>query len=174
MAINPVNITIQQHKEDATIYGLVKRLGAYTYLPDATRNYTIFNQDVVNRLVGYREKAIPLILETLSTTNKENVAAEGLYVLDRMIDAGVKGIDKTYPVISRFNNTISPTLQTLLAGIYRKTQVPDAFGPLCKMLIRDSMQPDYPFFDPTEEIGGAILEYLQNKSAVSLYSRVQE
>ena len=172
MAIYPVSITIQQYKDDASIYEQCKRLGIYTRLPDATRNYTIFNHDVVSKLVRYGEKAIPSILNILKTTNKENVAAEGLYILDRMIDAGVNDIEKTYPVISRFNSTTSPTLQVLLAGIYRKTQVPDGFGPLCKMLIRDSMRQDYPYFDPTEEIGGAILEYLRNKNAVNAYSNL--
>ncbi|MDD3014764.1 MAG: hypothetical protein PHC34_13770, partial [Candidatus Gastranaerophilales bacterium] len=88
--------------------------------------------------------------------------------------AGVKGIDKTYPVLSRFNNTESPTIQVLLAGIYRKIQVPDAFGPLCKMMIRNSLKPDYPYFDPTEEIGGAILDYIRNKNAILEYNKISD
>lgn len=65
-----------------------------------------------------------------------------------------------YPVLARFNNTTSPNIQTFLAGIYRKIQVPDAFGPLVKMLIQNSMRPQTANFDPNEEIGGAILSYL--------------
>ena len=85
--------------------------------------------------------------------------------MDRMIENGTKGIEKLYPVFSRFNTTTSPNIQTFLAGIYRKIQVPDAFGPLVKMLIQNSLQPQnhYQPFDPNEEIGGAILSYLKNQ-----------
>ena len=77
-----------------------------------------------------------------------------------------KGVDKNkiaelYPVLSGYNETNSPNIQTFLAGIYRKTKIPDAFGPLVKMLIKDSINPQIDAnFDPTEEIGGAILDYI--------------
>ena len=61
---------------------------------------------------------------------------------------------------ARFNNTDSPNIQTFLAGIYRKTQVPDAFGPLVVMLVQNAKNPPKTYFDPNEEIGGAILSYL--------------
>ena len=79
-----------------------------------------------------------------------------------MLDNGVKGIDKMYPTFARFNDTKSPNIQTYLAGVYRKTKVPDAFGPLVKMLIKNSISEEKPTanFDPNEEIGGAILDYL--------------
>ena len=82
-----------------------------------------------------------------------------------MHDNGTKGIDKLYPVLARFNNTQSPNIQTFLAGIYRKIQVPDAFGPLVKMLIQNSQKPADPnqIFDPNEEIGGAILSYISDR-----------
>ena len=86
-----------------------------------------------------------------------------------MIDEGVEAskVAELYPELSRYNNTNSPNIQTFLAGIYRKTKVPDAFGPLVAMLIRNSINSAkiqaenniYPF-DPNEEIGGAILDYL--------------
>ena len=101
----------------------------------------------------------------LTHSNHEAQITETLYILDRMIDNGTKGIDKLYPIFSRFNNTNSPNIQTFLAGIYRKIQVPDAFGPLVKMLIQNSLQPHNPqqTFDPNEEIGGAILSYLSDR-----------
>lgn len=70
-----------------------------------------------------------------------------------------------YPVFARFNNTTSSNIQTYLAGIYRKTQVPDAFGPLVKMLVQNSLKPPNPYqtFDANEEIGGAILSYLSDR-----------
>mgnify|MGYP001107765441 FL=1 len=62
-------------------------------------------------------------------------------------------------------------MQVFLAGIYRKTQVPDAFGPLCSMLIRNSIKPNKNVnFDPNEEVGGAILEYIRNKKAAETYN----
>ena len=77
------------------------------------------------------------------------------------LDEGNKEIADLYPTLSKYNDTNSPNIQTYLAGIYRKTKVPDAFGPLCTMLIRNSINPpkDCPF-DPNEEVGGAILDYL--------------
>ena len=86
-----------------------------------------------------------------------------------MIDNGVKGVDKLYPTLSKYNNSESPDIQVFLAGIYRKTLVPDAFGPLNRMLIKQILQPNSPHFDPTEEIGGAILEYIRSYSAQNLY-----
>ena len=59
----------------------------------------------------------------------------------------------------------------MLAGIYRKTQVPDGFGPLMGMFLKNTMNPvkNVPF-DPNEEVGGAILEYLRNKTAQEVYA----
>ena len=98
--------------------------------------------------------------EILTYSNNETQIVETLHIVNSMLDDGVKGIDKMYPVFARFNNTDSPNIQTYLAGIYRKTQVPDGFGPLVKMLIKNSMRPQTSNFDPNEEIGGAILAYL--------------
>ena len=82
-----------------------------------------------------------------------------------MLENNTKGVEKLYPILSRFNNTESPNIQTFLAGIYRKIQVPDAFGPLVSMLIKNSLNPqNYSApFDPNEEIGGAILSYLSDR-----------
>jgi hypothetical protein len=81
-----------------------------------------------------------------------------------MLDNNVKGIDKMYYALSRFNNTTSPEIQTFLSGIYRKTQIPDAFGPLVRMLFQNSINPQSTQkFDPNEEIGGAILSYLSDR-----------
>ncbi|MFA6989058.1 MAG: hypothetical protein WC197_03215 [Candidatus Gastranaerophilaceae bacterium] len=173
------NAKIFQHFLQSTantqISLLVSKIGENVQLPDSSRNYCLFNQEVVAGIVSKREQAVPYVVEKLKTATDEKVIAEGIYVFDRMIDAGVKGIEKTYPILSRFNNTTSPTIQTFLAGIYRKTQVPDAFGPLLKMIIRNSFLPPSttcPNFDPNEEIGGAILDYLRNKSAQEWYKKV--
>ena len=103
------------------------------------------------------------IYNVLATSNNEAEITETLYITDRLIEAGTEGIDKMYPVLARFNNTNSPNIQTFLAGIYRKIQVPDAFGPLVAMLIRNSINPPQSNFDPNEEVGGAILAYISDR-----------
>ncbi len=132
-------------------------------LPSGNRNYTIFDQNKVDCFVSQKEAALPYLADILARSNNEEQVAETLYIIDRMADSGVKGIDKMYPVLSRFNNTTSPNIQTFLAGIYRKIQVPDAFGPLVKMLIQNSLRPQTSNFDPNEEIGGAILAYISDR-----------
>ncbi len=131
-----------------------------TQLPSGNRNYTIVNPDKVNYFVNQKEKALPYIADVLIHSNNEAQITETLYILNSMLDNGTKDVEKMYPVLARFNNTTSPNIQTFLAGIYRKIQVPDAFGPLVKMLIQNSMHPQTSNFDPNEEIGGAILSYL--------------
>ena len=134
-------------------------------MPNRNRNYCLFDQNKVDYFVKQKENALPYLTDILEHSNNEAQVTETLYIMDRMLDNGTKGIDKLYPVFSRFNETQSPNIQTFLAGIYRKIQVPDAFGPLCKMLIQNSMKPNNPnqSFDPNEEIGGAILSYLSDR-----------
>lgn len=131
-------------------------------LPQGERNYTIFDEKRIQYYVSQREKAIPHLKFVLQTSSDEGEIVEALYITDRLVDEHVKGIPAMYPVLSKFNNTKSDNIQSFLAGIYRKTQVPDGFGPLVKMLIQNSMKQT-----PTpanEEIGGAILEYIRNYS----------
>ncbi len=134
--------------------------GSQVLLPSGNRNYTIVNQNKVDYFVSQKEASLPYLADVLIYSNNEEQIVETLHILNSMLDSGVKNIDKMYPVLARFNNTTSPNIQTYLAGIYRKTQVPDAFGPLVKMLIKNSMNPPTSNFDPNEEIGGAILSYL--------------
>lgn len=132
-----------------------------TQMPNIRQNYITVDKNKVDAFVKQGENALPYISDVLQHSNNETQITESLYILDRMLDSGVKNVDKMYPVLSRFNNTKSPNIQTFLAGIYRKTQVPDAFGPLVKMLVQNSINPNpTPFFDPNEEIGGAILSYI--------------
>lgn len=125
--------------------------------PNQYRNYCVFNID--------KMKSLPEIKSSLENPKSEDEVLEDLYTLNIMLDKGVnEEVNKVadlYPVLSKYNNTNSPNIQTYLAGIYRKTKVPDAFGPLCAMLIRNSINPPQnSCFDPNEEIGGAILDYL--------------
>ena len=142
---------------------------ANVQLPTANRNYAVFDKNKVDYFVAQKEQALPYLKNVLATSTDEKQIIEALYIADRLIDNGTNGIPEMYPLFSRFNGTNSPNIQTFLAGIYRKIQVPDAFGPLVTMLIKNSMKPTssqglQPNFDPNEEIGGAILEYIKNYS----------
>lgn len=129
-------------------------------LPQGSRNYVLVDQAKVDYFVKQREQALPYIADILGHSNNEAQITETLYIFNSMIDAGVQDTRRMYPVLARFNNTQSPNIQSFLAGIYRKMQVPDAFGPLVKMLIQNSTRPQTANFDPNEEIGGAILSYI--------------
>ena len=131
-------------------------------LPQAGRNYCIFDKGEVDYFVNQGEKALPVLTDILVHSQNEAQITETLHIMNKMIDNGTKGIDKLYPYFSKFNNTSSPNIQSYLAGIYRKTQVPDGFGPLVKMLIQNSLKNNQnQLTDPNEEIGGAILSYLK-------------
>ena len=128
------------------------------------KNYLEFNKEKVDFFVNQGERALPYLNQIILNSYNEYQLTETLYILDRMLEKGTKNIDKMYYSLSRLNNTNSPYIQTFLAGIYRKTQIPDAFGPLVSMLIKNSFKTDTPAnFDPNEEIGGAILSYISDK-----------
>ncbi len=152
----------------------VSQLGQGVQMPDKQRNYCVFNQERVKEILAQSYHAMPVVDEFLKQATTEQQVLEGLYVIDRMIDNRVEGADKLYPTLSRFNDTTSPNIQVMLAGIYRKTLVPDAFAPLNKMLLRQAFFPNSPYFDPTEEIGGAILEYLRAAGAKEVYKKPLE
>lgn len=87
-------------------------------LPTPQRNYCIFDKNEVDYFVKQKENAIPYLTDILAHSNNEAQVTETLFVMDRMIENGTKGIDKLYPVFARFNNTTSSNIQTYLAGIY--------------------------------------------------------
>ena len=127
--------------------------------------YCEFDQNKVDLFVNAKEKAIPTLTKMLGEAKTEDEICEGLYIADRMIANGTKGMDKMYyGSFSRFNEDRSPNVQSLLSGVYRRILVPDAFGPLMKMLVTNILVPpkDAPF-DPNESIGGSILEHIKAK-----------
>lgn len=130
--------------------------------PNQSQNYCKFDISVYKR-AEQGERQIPLIQAELKKPRNEEQVIEDLFILNLMLDNGIEKqkIANIYPELSKYNDTKSPNIQTFLAGIYRKTKIPDGFGPLVKMLIQDSINPpENAHFDPTEEIGGAILDYL--------------
>jgi len=123
------------------------------------RNYRTFPQLTTDYLVKQGEKNFPAYSNNLK--NGKNVV-DTLYILDRIEENKTGDASKLYPDLSRYNKTKDPEIQTFLAGIYRKTQVPDAFGSLIAMLIQNAINPPKTYFDPNEEIGGAIISYLKH------------
>lgn len=129
--------------------------------PNRSRNYCLFDENSIKRKV--QKGNLKEIENSLKNPTSEASVIEDLYVLNLMLDNGADKVEisNLYPTLSKYNDTKSPNIQTFLAGIYRKTKIPDAFGPLVKMLIQDSINPQKNAgFDPTEEIGGAILDYI--------------
>ena len=128
-------------------------------MPRGRRSYCVFDEKRINN-----KKDIEVIKNTLANPQSDDDVLESLYALNLMIDEDdkfIKDATNLYSVLSKYNNTKNPNIQTFLAGIYRKTKVPDAFGPLFAMLIQNSINPPKDcHFDPNEEIGGAILDYL--------------
>lgn len=125
--------------------------------------YCEFDNEKVDLFVNAKERAIPAVTKMLQEAKTEDEICEGLYIADRMIANGTKGMDKMYyGTFSKFNENRSPNVQSLLSGVYRRILVPDAFGPLIKMLVQNIMVPpkDAPF-DPNEAIGGSILEHIK-------------
>ena len=129
--------------------------------PNQYRNYCIIELP--------KRRNLEEIKTSLENPKSEDTVIEDLYELNLMLDEGNKNVAALYPTLSKYNNTDSPNIQSFLAGIYRKTKVPDAFGPLIVMLIRNAVNNTHPNpprwrenneFDPNEEIGGAILDYL--------------
>lgn len=136
--------------------------------PNQYRNYCIIELP--------RRRNLDEIKTSLENPSSEDSVIEDLYELNLMLDEGHEEVADIYPTLSRYNQTNSPNIQSFLAGIYRKIKVPDAFGPLIAMLVRNAVKqtgtnninygiPDVslsftPTPDPNEEIGGAILDYL--------------
>lgn len=154
---NNINMAGQNNPREKVYFSVMT-----TMLPEGERNYSLFNQNKVNFIVSQEKAALPYLKNVLQTSEDESEIVESLYIIDRMIDKGVKGIPAMYPIFAKFNDTKSQNIQAFLAGIYRKTQVPDAFGPLVKMLIQNSNKQEST--TANEEIGGAILEYIRNYS----------
>ena len=124
--------------------------------PNQYRNYCVFNP-----MITSKTKCLDEIKLSLEQAKTEDEVLEDMYILNLKLDEGEHGIDELYPALSKYNQTKSSNIQTYLAGIYRKTKVPDAFGPLWVMLIQNAINPPKNCgFDPNEEIGGAILDYL--------------
>lgn len=149
------------------IISSINSLGKNVQKPNSKRNYTLYDKNKVENIARYGLSAIPYIENYLNNERNEAQVFEALCVIDKMADYKVPELYKIYPVLSKYNDTKSAMLQVMLAGIYRKILVPDAFGPLCKMLYQQIASKEKLPFDPSEEIGGAILEYIRNYGIIN-------
>ncbi len=147
--INSINTFIQNNNAKST-HIPTKPAGNFRVFPQLTTDY----------FVKQGEKNFPALAQNLKSG--KNVV-QTLYIIDRIQENRTGNAAKLYPQLSLYNKTRNPEVQTFLAGIYRKTQVPDAFGPLVAMLIQNSLNPPKTYFDPNEEIGGAIVSYFAPK-----------
>lgn len=127
-------------------------------IPQRYNNHKQFSQLTTDYFVKKGEQSFPAMEQNLK---KGKNVVQTLYILDRIQENKTGDVAKLYPSLSQYNKTKDAEIQTFLAGIYRKTQVPDAFGPLVAMLIQNSLNPPKSYFDPNEEIGGAIISYIR-------------
>jgi len=156
--IKPISMTTDQ---------IVKNFITKSYkpceLPTKTRPYTLFDNKKVDSFVKNRELAIPKLGRLIDNAQTEAEKTECAFIADQMAEVGTKGMDLLYPKLSKFNNEKSPNVQTFLSGFYRKTLNPDGFAPLVKMMMDNiNNPPKDSSFDPNEEVGGAVLEYLRD------------
>ena len=131
---------------------------------DIAKRHCNFN-DNVYAFMDSQKNDLAEIKNSLNNPASEDEVVADLFILNQMIDkdeeVSAEDVKKIYPALSKYNQTKNPNIQTLLAGVYRKIQVPDAFGPLVVMLIQNAINPPKDCgFDPNEESGGAILDYL--------------
>lgn len=138
-------------------------------LPTKARPYAIFDDERIDTFVKSREAGVPLIAKLADNAKTEAEKTECIFIADQMAEAGVKGMDKLYYNFSRFNGDKSPNVQTFLSGFYRKTLNPDGFGPLVKTMMDNINSPHRNLsYDPNEEVGGAVIEYIRDAFQKSL------
>lgn len=96
----------------------------------------------------------------------------GLYLAERLIEAGQAPPKNLYATVSPLNRHPHPLVQIYLAGLYRHLDAPQAFGPMLETLMRDTFTPRNPNTPPTwdvaEEVGGTLLQLIANRTAKAL------
>jgi hypothetical protein len=136
-----------------------------------------FNYPLIEAIVNQREQAVPVLYQHILQTPVEDVPkiVEQIYTAQRLAEAGVRGVEKLYGAVSRWNGHPDPYVQIYLAGLYRKLGLPETFGPLVAGLVREAVY-HYPgrslWLDPTEETGGAVLQLIAEKTAEETVKRL--
>lgn len=130
-------------------------------LPNEKCNYSKYDELKAQKILSDKDNSLASVLDFLKKTDDEKEVTAGLLLVNRFLDNGKQNKDLIYPVVSRFDYNKSPNVQTMLAGVYRKILVPDAFGPLMSMFIKNVENKVTKPFDPNTEVGGALYEYFK-------------
>lgn len=175
-SLNKYNITFQQNDQTSTRQ-LIYKFCNTTKLPSREVNHCTFDEQLVQKILLHKQIAVQVIFDNLAkernqNLNKKNIVAN-LYLLNRLIDENVQ-FDKQfgYSILSQYNDSDDPNIQTMLAGIYRKTLIPQAFLPLVSMLTKQENILSYNNFSPKAEICGALLEYMKVSNAQFAYEQI--
>lgn len=151
-----------------TVESLVTQLGQQTRL-DPSTGLVALNQPLMDRITQCRERALPALSQTLTTTDNPLTLHETLLTLEQMKRAGVIGVDHLYPVASRLNDYPHPLVQIALAHFYSSMDLQCPFGPSVVGLVRsaDRGASDYPYpsWNPAEAWGHAVSEQMSRQNA---------
>ncbi len=144
----------------------VLQLGRSTRMDPATGNLWM-NMPLIERLAQSGPRVVQPLYQLLQVSMETPQVVEALYLAQRLAEQHVPGVSALYAAAARFNQTRNPLVQIYLAGFYRKLNVPESFGPMLDMFIRNVLQPPAPIpggiSNPQEEIGGTLLELIARK-----------
>lgn len=143
------------------------QLGTQTVI-NPYNGFVQMNLPLIETFVRQGQSIIPTLYQLLNQSMQPNQILEGLYLAQRLAEEKTPHVRSLYASAARFNDTTNPLIQVYLAGFYRKLNVPESFGPMLEMLIRNAQQPKSAAIqaglNPAEEIGGTILHQIQNRS----------
>lgn len=127
------------------------------------------NTPLVEQLARQGPSVVDPLYQLLLTSPHRTQVAEGLYLAQRLAESKTSNVRKLYAAAARFNTTTDPLIQVYLAGFYRKLGVPESFGPMLAMLMRNSQQAVSSYVpnatQANEEVGGTLLQLLAEKTA---------
>jgi hypothetical protein len=156
-----------------TLEMLITQLGAQTQLNlDGTAR---FNESLAARIVAYRDLALPGLQRFLTFTDRVPSLLEGLHVAKKLAEAGVNGVEKLYPAVSRWNGHPDPLIQIHLAHFYRQINEPKTFGPMLSTLLNRALN-QYPLqgapaYNVNEEVGETLLQQIARRTAQEIFQR---
>lgn len=162
--------------QDADLSAYVWQLGTETKTDPANGNL-LMNMPLIEFLVEKNRAVISPLYQLLTTSENLYQIVEGLHLAQHLAAAKVPGVDTLYAAAARFNYTSNPLIQVYLAGFYRKLCLPESFGPMLEMLIRQAQQPRNSEFqedlNPMEEVGGTILQHIAEFAAMEMAKRIR-
>lgn len=147
---------------------LVSLLGVKTKL--MLDGQVIYNEPLVQRIVNYKEQAIPSLKLLLQNSDNTPTIVEALHTASIMADQEVQGLSSLYPALRRFNGLSDPLISVHLSRFYSKINEPDTFGPSLSRLIEYSDN-YYPassaskYYNISEEAGRVLVNQIARRSA---------